>query len=136
MNRSSATGLKILLALAIAAGPSIATAQSRIDVPIMLGGNGDEDACPSAGIIVGLNPRGDDFLSVRSGPGRLYAEKDRIHGGNAVHICDSRGGWMAVVYGGDGRGCGVSSPWPKRMAYTGPCKFGWVSSRYVRVTAG
>jgi hypothetical protein len=60
---------------------------------------------------------------------------DRLYNGNAVHICSTRGSWTAVVHG-DGRDCGVSSPWPKRLAYTGPCKYGWISSRYVTVTAG
>jgi hypothetical protein len=135
MNWGKAAGPNILLAVVIAAMPTIALAQAKIDVPIMLGGDDSYDACPSAGVISGLNPRGDGFLSVRSGPGSNYAEMDRVYNGNAVHICDSRGGWMAVVYG-DGRNCGVGSPWPKRLAYTGPCKYGWVSSRYVTVTAG
>jgi hypothetical protein len=134
MNRNMTAGLKILLAVMIAATPAIALARAS-NVPIMLGGNDDYDACGSAGVISGLSPRGDGFLSVRSGPGVNYAEMDRLYNGNAVQICDRRGGWMAVVYGG-GRDCGVSSPWPKRLAYTGPCKYGWVASRYVTVTAG
>jgi hypothetical protein len=128
-------GLKILLAIATATMPAIALARAKIDVPIMLGGNDDLDACPSAGVISGLNPRGDGFLSVRSAPGVSYTEMDRLYNGNAVHICSARGGWTGIVYGGD-RDCGVGSPWPKRLAYTGPCKYGWVSSRYVTVTAG
>jgi hypothetical protein len=43
---------------------------------------------------------------------------------------------MAIVYGGDGGKCGVSRAQPRRLAYTGPCKYGWVSARYVSVTAG
>jgi hypothetical protein len=126
----------MLLAAAIVVTPAIAIAQVKIDVPIMLGGNSDEDACASAGVVAGLSQRGDGFLSVRSGPGGKYAEMDRVHNGNQVHICASNGRWTAVVYGDDGRDCGVGSPWPKRKAYTGPCKYGWVSSRYISVTAG
>jgi hypothetical protein len=134
VNPNRARSPAILLAVVIAAIPSVAFAQPKISVPIMLGGNDDYDACPSAGIVSGLDPRGDGFLSVRGGPGRGYPEIDRVYNDNAVQICERRGGWMAVVYGG--ARCGVSSPWPKRRAYTGPCKFGWVSSRYVTVTAG
>jgi hypothetical protein len=136
MKQIRAVGVKICLAAALAAAPAIAVAQIKIDVPIMLGGNDSYDACSGAGVVSGLSPRGDGFLSVRSGPRRNYAELDRIYGGNAVHICGSRGAWTAIVYSGDGRDCGVGSPWPKRLAYTGPCKYGWVSSRYVAVTAG
>jgi hypothetical protein len=127
---------RILLAAAIAVMPAIAVAQAKSDVPIMLGGNSDEDACASAGVVAGLNRRGDGFLSVRNGPGGHYAETDRVYNGRQVHICANKGTWMAVIYGGDGRDCGVSSPWPKQLAYTGPCKYGWVSSRFISVTAG
>jgi hypothetical protein len=118
----------------VASAPALA--QVKIDVPVMIGGSADHDACPSSGVIVGLNPRGDGFLSVRSGPGSSYAEMDRLYNGNQVQICDDSGSWMAVVYGGDGGQCGVSRALPRRLAYTGPCKYGWISSRYVSVTAG
>lgn len=111
--------------------------QGKIDIPIMLGADGDLDACGSVGVIVGLDPKGDGFLSVRSGPaGKPYREIDRLYNGNPVYICGEKGKWLAVVYPADGRDCGVSSPWPKRLPYTGPCRYGWVHSRYVRLTAG
>jgi uncharacterized protein YgiM (DUF1202 family) len=136
MKQSRTAGVTICLAAALAAAPAVAAAQIKIAVPIMLGGNDLYDACAGAGVVSKLNPRGSGFLSVRSGPGRSYAEMDRIYGGNAVHVCDSKRAWTAIVYGGDGRDCGVGRPWTKRLAYTGPCKYGWVSSRYVTVTAG
>jgi len=43
--------------------------KGRVDVPVMVGGEPDMDACPSGGTVTGLDPRGDGFLSVRSGPG-------------------------------------------------------------------
>jgi hypothetical protein len=131
----------ILLAAAIAAMPSIAVAQAKIDVPLVLGGSEDVDACEGGGVIVGLNPRGDGFLSVRSGPAGNYSELDRLYNGNTVQICGYRGAWMAVIYPADGTpadgaNCGTGRPWPTRQAYTGPCKYGWVSSRYVKGIAG
>jgi hypothetical protein len=139
VNKAMAQG--ILLAAAIAAMPAIGVAQVKIDVPILLGGSEDVDACEGGGVIVGLNPRGDGFLSVRSGPGGNYSEMDRLYNGNVVQICGYRGAWMAVIYpadgtAADGTNCGTGRPWPTRQSYTGPCKYGWVSSRYVKGIAG
>lgn len=114
---------------------------ARIDVPIVIGGSGDFDACEGGGEVVGLNPRGDGFLSVRGGPSSNYGELDRLYNGNVVYICDNRGAWMGVIYPADGSpadgtNCGVARPWPTRQPYTGPCKFGWVFSRYIKGIAG
>lgn len=133
--------LILAVAMVAALAPQITGAQMiprRIDVPLMLGGNPDFDACSSVGQIVGLNPRGDGFLSVRSGPGgSQYREIDRLYNGNQVHVCGERGPWLAVVYpAGGGRDCGVGTPWPVRQPYTGPCDYGWIHSRYVRIIAG
>jgi hypothetical protein len=115
---------------------ALAQQPARIDAPIVIGGNADFDACGSTGQVVGLNPRGDGFLSVQSGPGgRPYREIDRVFNGNQVYICGEVGPWLAVVYPA-GRDCGVGTPWPIRQPYTGPCRYGWIHSRYVRVIAG
>ncbi|OJY37406.1 MAG: integron [Rhizobiales bacterium 65-9] len=109
----------------------------RIDAPVMLGGDPDMDACPSLGQVVGLDPNGDGFLSVRSGPGgSRYREIDRLYNGNKVSVCDRRGPWYSIVYPADEGECGVGTPWPVRQPYTGPCSYGWVHSRYVRIIAG
>ncbi|HZB61455.1 MAG TPA: SH3 domain-containing protein [Microvirga sp.] len=129
-----------LLGCLFAASVSEAVAQpaARLDVPVMAGGEEDLDACASSGRIVGLNPRGDGFLSVRSGPGgKPYREIDRLYNGNAVMVCDEQGPWLAVVYGRSADDdCGVGTPWPVRKPYGGPCRSGWVHSRYVRMVAG
>jgi len=133
---------KLLVALSAAAWALTLPAghaqqKGKIDVPIMLGGDPDFDACGSSGIIVGLDPKGDGFLSVQSGPGgKPYREIDRLYNGNPVYICGEKGKWLAIVYPADGRNCGVSTPWAARLPYTGPCRYGWVHSRYVRLTAG
>ena len=91
-----------LLGCLFAASVSEAPAQpaARLDVPVMAGGEEDLDACGSAGRIVGLNPRGDGFLSVRSGPGgKAYREIDRLYNGNEVIVCDEQGPWLAVSTG-------------------------------------
>ena len=72
--------------------------RGRVDVPVMAGGEPDMDACPSGGTVVGLNPRGDGFLSVRSGPGgSQFREIDRVYNGMRLAICDQVGPWYAVV---------------------------------------
>ncbi|MCJ2099466.1 hypothetical protein [Methylobacterium sp. E-046] len=121
--------------------PAISTAWaaggSKIDVPIVIGGSEKYDACVGGGYVVGLDPRGDGFLSVRSGPGgKPFAELDRLYNGNEVVICEERGAWMGVVYGPRSMDCNTGTPWPIRMPYTGPCKAGWIHSRYVKVTVG
>ncbi len=119
---------------------SSAQQPEKLDVPIMIGGDDEIDACGSTGEVKGLDPKGDGFLSVRSGPGGShFREVDRLFNGNYVYICGESGPWLAVVYsnrrelGGD---CGVATPQRVRQAYSGPCRQGWIHSRYVRVVAG
>jgi hypothetical protein len=103
----------------------------------MIGGEADLDACGSMGVVVGLNPQGDNFLAVRAGPGTHYAIRDRIGNKQHLALCDERGQWWGVVYSRDpGQNCGIGSPQADRKAYAGPCSTGWVHRRYVRVEAG
>lgn len=130
-----------ILFFCIAALPISALAQSRqgkIDVPVMAGSEPDMDACPSTGSIVGLDPRGDGFLSVRSGPGGArYREIDRLYNGMHVYICDQQGPWLGVVYSRNNSIlCNVSSSWTRRQPYTGPCNYGWIHSKFVGDLAG
>ena len=97
-------------------------------------GGDDMDACSSMGQVVGLKRDGDNFLAVRAGPGSSQQKLDEIHMGDAVFICDERNGWMGIVYGG--KRCGVTSPIVPRQTYMGPCRSGWVSARFIEVTAG
>ena len=121
----------IALALGSALGPAAA---QQIDVPVMIGGEADLDACTGLGRIVGLNPKGDGFLAVRGGPSTDYPKVDELYNGDLVTICDEDGRWFGVVYGG--RDCGTASPVARRMAYRGPCRAGWVFGRYVDYIAG
>lgn len=129
--------LSLLAFLALA---SPAAAQG-LDVPVTVGGEAELDACDAVGEIVGLDPRGDNFLSVRSGPGGTpYREIDRLHTGDKVRLCEAHGPWRGVVYAPrdrtGGAECGVSSPIPRRAPYAGPCRAGWIHHRYVRSMAG
>ena len=110
------------LVLAAALGLSIAAAHAQtasLDVPVQAGADGPElDACPRLAAVTGLDPKGDDFLSVRSGPGgRPYREVDRIHTGQRLSVCETRGPWLGVVYAApEGQG----SPASRRPGHAGP----------------
>lgn len=96
----------------------------------------DMDACGSNGVVHGLDPAGDGFLSVRASPGSKHRELDRLHNGEAVFICAARGSWLGIVYTRRGGDCNVMSPWPVSQPYTGPCRSGWVHRNWIRATAG
>ncbi len=103
----------------------------------MIGQDVDYDACGGVGRVTGLNPRGDNFLAVRGGPGTKYAMIDRLYTNDLVYVCDGHSGWLGIIYPGDGRtDCGVGSPVPRRMPYRGPCYSGWVFERYIEIVAG
>jgi hypothetical protein len=105
---------------------------SRVDVAIMAGG-----ACLS-GEVIGLDPNGDNFLSVRSGPGgQPYREIDRLFSSDVVRVCDRKAPWFAVVYSATRKpqeSCHIGSKGTRRP-YMGPCQYGWVHSRYIKVNA-
>jgi hypothetical protein len=130
----------IRVALIFIGSVSLASAEPRakVKVPVLAGSDLNSDACPSTGAIVGLNPQRDGFLSVRSGPGGpRYREIDRLNNGTRVWICDQRGAWMGAVYSPHSKvDCNVGTPWPTRKPYTGPCRYGWVHSKYVGNRAG
>ena len=130
----SAAGLFLLLA-------SVAASAAPLNRVPRIGLAGDDlDACLSVGQVTGLNPRGDNYLTVRAEPRPGAAEKDRIGPGREVWLCDAAGEWLGVVYGSDreqGAGaCKVGSPVASVRPYPGPCRWGWVHSRYIKVIAG
>lgn len=114
-----------------------APASAEETVPVMVGGEATLDACGTLGAVTGLDPQGDNTLTVRNGPGTRYAAIDFLPPDRKVWICDQTGEWFAVVYAADGQTeCNVSSPQAERAVYDGPCSAGWVSGRYVTILAG
>lgn len=104
---------------------------------VQIGGEPEVDACSGFGQITGLDPNGDNFLSVRTGPGTEFSRIDRLGPDQKVWLCDVAGNWFGVVYAKEsGVDCGVSSPVPMRVPYNGACQSGWVYSKYVMQTAG
>ena len=109
--------------------------------PVMIGGAGpDLDACLSNARVVGLNPKGDNFLAVRASPSASAPMLAKLRGGWELHVCEETpdGRWMGVVYAVSGKleSCGVTSAVATRRPYLGKCRSGWVSSKYVHVYAG
>lgn len=148
ITRHSGIGATLLL-LGVAAcsaliRPDTAGAVEPVEArPVMVGDdNGYEDACSTLGRVAGLNPRGDNFLAVRAIPSTAGAMIAKLKPGHIVWMCDQTndGAWHGVVFqpddGGEGYAdCGVSSPAPYGR-YRGPCRSGWVSSRYIELLAG
>ncbi|MET0271008.1 MAG: hypothetical protein ABW173_11335 [Sphingomonas sp.] len=124
------------IGLAAACAASLAGAAPPAAAPVMIGGDELTDACATLAMPAGLKPGGDNFLSLRAGPGAAYRETARLTGADRLLVCGARGGWSAVVVRAAGRDCGVSSPRPTRGAYRGPCRSGWVASRFLHILAG
>lgn len=122
-------------ALAIAAAAAVAAPAA---VPVMLERRFDLDSC-AAGRVAHLKPVPGNTLSVRAGPGTGFAEIDRLPLGHAVLLCDANGSWHGIVYGADGADtadCAIPAVITGRQPYRGPCRSGWVSGRFIAVTAG
>jgi hypothetical protein len=127
------SNVPVIIAIALLSVPTRAT---EPQVPVMVGGEADLDACGAVGTVSGLKPTGGNSLSVRSGPGREQNRIDGLAPGTRVWLCDRQGAWLGVVYGPPGRECGVSTPSAIRRPYEGPCSSGWVHERYVELLAG
>lgn len=109
------------------------------EVPVVIeeaSEDNDGDACGGSGVIEGLDPAGDGFLAVRSGPASNYVDLDRLYNGEEVYMCTQKGRWIGIVYSKKGLQCNVSSGWRTTAPYTGPCKSGWVHENWVRAFAG
>ena len=131
--RRSAGLSAVVAAIAIAlVGGVPAVAQQG--VPVMLNDQG-EDAC-GTGMVSGLDPAGDNFLAVRSGPGTDHPEIDRLSPDTMVAMCDSSGGWVGIVYGGEECTGGSPAAVTQNGPYEGPCGSGWAFGQYVRLLAG
>ena len=106
---------------------------ARAAVPVIVGGDASQAGCPRSGVVTGLAGRGS--LSVRSGPSTASPRIDGLPNGRSVVMCDwsVNGDWVGVVYAGDADvDCGLSKYIATAQPYSGACKSGWVSSKYVR----
>ena len=104
--------MTIKLSAAIAAalflsGPANA---QQLDVDFFILEDDQAAGCAFARV-TGLDPNGDGFLAVRTGPGTQYRKIDELHNGADVRPCDSRGNWSGVYYGSPRRKGWVHMNW-------------------------
>lgn len=78
-----------------------ATFAQDLDVPVQWIPDGQAAGCAGS-VVTGLDPNGDNFLAVRSGPGTNYRKIDELHTGDRVRTCDLQGNWVGVFYGAEG----------------------------------
>lgn len=116
--------------------PASAEEARKPDVPILIEASSDSDACGSSGIVRGLDPRGDGFLAVKSGPSLQAQRIDKLYNGETVYLCNQKGDWYGIVYSKKRQDCNVSTAWPKTLPYTGPCRSGWAHKRWIEPYAG
>lgn len=126
--------------LMLAGTPALA-APASYDRAVRVGGEAEYDACGSVARVVGLNPRGDNFLAVKSGPDLRARRTDKLGPEAMVFVCDSTrdGAWTGIVYDPSGEisgRCGVTSPIASARPYRGPCQSGWVATKYLKIVAG
>ncbi len=95
--------------LAIALFGTAANAQ-QLDVEFTI--IEDDQAAGCAGSIVsGLDPNGDGFLSVRTGPASSYRKLDELRNGDLVRTCARSGAWFGIYYGTPRRTGWVHGNW-------------------------
>ncbi len=123
---------KLTIAFILFLCSGILTQAQQLQKPILEIQEEDWDTC-SFGEVANLDPDGDNFLAVRSGPGTNYQMIDKIHSGEHVWIFNHDGNWMGVVYGDKNIDC---SPVERTREYQGPGKKGWVFEKYIRHIAG
>ncbi|WP_306132120.1 SH3 domain-containing protein [Roseivivax marinus] len=100
LSRRARAALPLALALA-AALP--ATAQP-LEVPFSTYcPPNSQAACFGAATVMGLDPNGDGFLAVRTGPGSQYPMIGKVHNGDRVGTYGARGPWFAISFGADDR---------------------------------
>lgn len=112
-------------------------ATKRPKTPVMVGQEEGLDACGSSWMVTGLSSGPSGFVSVRTSPSAKAVELDRLRNRFTVFGCEEKSGFLGIVYDPKGKlDCGVGSPVAKLMAYSGPCRSGWVSKRFVTLMAG
>lgn len=88
---------------------TVATAQ-QLDVDFVIVEDAQAAGCGGS-IVSGLNPGGEGFLAVRSGPGTEFRKIDELRNGDTVRTCAGSGPWTGVYYGQPRRKGWVHGNW-------------------------
>lgn len=100
---------KLLLIMTLVICPSVALSQNLVvDFEIL---EDDQAAGCSGAQVRGLDPNGDGFLAVRTGPGSNYQKIDELTNGDSVRPCVQKGKWFGVYYGSPRRKGWVHGNW-------------------------
>lgn len=104
-------------------------------LPVMVGGNGDMDACPTLGVSNSNNKK--SSTPVHSAPSNTSTVTDQLANDRFVWICSEKGTWIGIVYSTtDDINCDVSKHINPAQAYKGKCKSGWIPQSNVSPAAG
>lgn len=95
------------IALLLLAGPVRA---QQLDVEFAIAEDGQAAGCAGSQV-AGLDPNGDGFLAVRTGPGTGYRKIDQLYNGDLVRTCARSGSWIGVYYGQPRRVGWVHGKW-------------------------
>lgn len=97
--------IRFLPAAALLLVAPAATAQ-RLDVPIVpyCDQATTQAACSGVATVMGLDPNGDGFLAVRTGPGTKFRMIDKLYNGERVTTINGEGRWWGVEYRGGRQG--------------------------------
>lgn len=106
-------------------------AGSPIDVPVTEHASDGQMSSCSSSKVAGLDPEGDGFLAVRSGPGTKHRKVAEVHNGDLVYVFEMRGDWAGVVYGRSTVNC--ASTKTRQVPHRTQ---GWVHKRFLQPYAG
>ncbi len=100
-------GKALMIALLLAGKAAVA---QELDVPFGILEDAQAAGCLAA-YVTGLDPNGDGFLAVRTGPGTDYRKVDQLYNGDLVRTCAQSGAWFGVYYGKPRRVGWVHGKW-------------------------
>lgn len=124
---------RLVLFLCVLVSPFVMAADTDAVAPAMVGGNGEPQACTSAGVVKSADGMGG--IHVRTGP----SDEDLVFGflpdGKKVWICDHQEQWVGVVYPDKDESCETDSPINPEHPYRGKCLAGWVQASDIKQVA-
>lgn len=125
--RAWAMALGLLMGAACAAAPE--PVAQRVQA-VQVGGDTELDACALAQLRAPAE--------LRAAPAADAPVRQPLPAHQRLWRCDlsADGQWVGVLVSQGSEGCGVSTPWPTRRPYDGPCVSGWLRVGALQTEAG
>ena len=118
--------------------PAASATMRPVAVPVRVGELGPSfPACSAVGTTRNLSAG--ETLPVRTAPFDIADEAGRIAAGSSFFVCtrshDQK--WLGIAFdeAGLAERCGATTPLPARRNYEGPCRSGWVSAPFAKLSA-